>query len=435
MSAAGVRMNAARHGEWIAEWGLLAYLVLLPISHEWLWQVPTRFLLVAAACGGLVAVFTRGEIRFPRTWIVGLFMLFVVISSCSVLSSFDLRASGAAASKVLLRCLVVFLLVACAPREPMRWRRLGAALAISALLLSAISFSLAVGGVGNPWGGLVGPGFDYNSLCMFLIPTLPFAFSAASQAGDRAERWLWTLAAGGVTIVVYLSFSRIGWAAFLIMAAMLWWLDRPGRRRLAGASLAGLAVFLAFTPDLSQIVSVTDNTRFIATRELEPDEADMKAMHWKDLVTFNDRFRYAWKPALAIIREHPWLGAGYGPTTFDRLLGDTRLHLTHEHNSLLSVAVQSGVLAAATYAALLLLCVVRVGSALRRARPGADPRRAALVALAAALVAEYAVHGLAEPLNDGRMGSGAGRGRCARMRRSGAATTSNATAASGGSMR
>jgi O-antigen ligase len=404
MSAIRPGLNAARYGEWLAEWGLIAYIVLLPLSHVSPWQIPTRILLIAAASGGLVAVFERGEISFPRSWIVGLFMLYAAISALSALVSTDVTASGAAVSKVLLRSLVVFLLVACAPREPARWRRLGLALATSALALSVVSLGLAAADVRNPWGGLVGPLFDYNSLCMFLIPTLPFAFQAASQAAGRVGRVFWTLAATVVTTAVFLSFSRIGWAAFAVLVVVLFLFDRPGRPRVALASLGGLALFVLLVPDLRQIAAVTDNTRFVVTGDLEPSASVMKQLRLKDLGTFNDRLEYAWKPALAIVREHPWLGGGYGPSTFERLTPSDQPRLSHEHDALLSVAVQSGVFAAAAYAALLVVCVARVGSRLRRLGPIAQAARASLIALLGAFVAEYVFHGLAEPTNNGRMG-------------------------------
>ena len=388
----------------MAEWGLIAYLVLLPLSHTSPWQIPTRILLIAAAIGGLVAAFERGVILFPRSWIVGLFMLYAAISALSALVSTDVTASGAAASKVLLRSLVVFLLVACAPREPTRWRRFGLALATSALALGTVSLGLAAAGVRNPWGGLVGPLFDYNSLCMFLIPTLPFAFQAASQAPERVGRVFWTLAATVIATGVFLSFSRIGWAAFAVLLVVLCLFDRPGRRRMAFASLGGFALFALLAPDLRQIAVVTDSARFVVTGDLEPSASVMKQVRWKDLTTFNDRLQYAWKPALEIIREHPWLGGGYGPTTFERLAANDQPRLTHEHDAVLSVAVQSGVFAAAAYAALLVACVARTGSSLRGRDPIAEPGRASLIALLGAFVAEYVFHGLAEPTNNGRMG-------------------------------
>ncbi|MFI5143739.1 MAG: O-antigen ligase family protein [Thermoanaerobaculales bacterium] len=404
MMRSGLRREVLRWCETTAEWGLLAYLVLLPLSHAAPWPIPTRILLGAAAVGGLVVVLARGEIRLPHIWIVGLVMLLVAITSISVFGSTDIVASGAAASKVLLRSLVVFLLVACAPPELARWRRLGIALATSALTLSVVSFGEAAFGVRNPWGGLVGPLFDYNSLCMFLIPTLPFAITAAAEPGGKAGRVFWLLGSTVVTTAIFLSFSRIGWAALGVLSAVLWLTGRAGRRILLVAVAGGAALFLLLAPDLRHINSVTDNTRFLATTNVEPDASVMKAMRWKDLFTFNDRLEYAWIPALGIIREHPLLGGGYGPDTFSRLANGKGPLLTHEHNAILAVAVQSGLAAAATYLALLAVLVVATTNAVRSRGAYSPGEHSLLVALLGALLAEYVFQGLGEPTNNGRMG-------------------------------
>jgi len=404
MIGPGLGRDVLRWCETAAEWGLLAYLVLLPISHASPWQLPTRILLGAAALGGLTAVMARGEIRVPRTWIVGLFMLLVAIASISVLASSDLVASGAAASKVLLRCLVVLLLVACAPPEPARWRRIGIALATSALALSVVSLGLAAGGVRNPWGGVVGPLFDYNSLCMFLIPTLPFVIALAQEPGAGMGRSFWTLGATVITTAIFLSFSRIGWAAFAVLIAFLWLAHRASRRTLLVTVAAGAALFLVLAPDLRRVASVTDNSRFLTTTNLEPDASVMKTMRWKDVLTFNDRLEYAWVPALRIVREHPLMGGGYGPTTFARLAESNGPLLMHEHNAVLAVAVQSGVAAALAYLALLVLLVVATSKATRTSEARTQGEHLLLVALLAALVAEYVFQGIAEPTNNGRMG-------------------------------
>ncbi len=403
MSITSLARRAPRWCELTAEWGLLAYLVLLPLSHTAPWPVPSRAILIVAALSGLVTAAVRGAIRFPRSWIVGLFMVLVAIGSVSVLASVDVVASGAAASKVLLRSLVVFLIVACAPPDPARWRRLGLALATSGLTLSVVSLGLAAGGVRNPWGGLVGPLFDYNSLCMFLIPTLPFALATAGTASGIG-RWFWFAGATVITTAIFLSFSRIGWAALAVLAVVWWTAHRAGRRVLLAVVAAGATLFAILAPDVRRIVSVTDNPRFLATANLEPSGAVMKTMRWKDLFTLNDRLRYAWAPALRIIRAHPWLGGGYGPDTFAQLAPRDGPLLPHEHNAILAVAVQSGIGAALTFGALLVLLTATAASAVRSTEARPPDQRALLAATLAALVAEYLFQGLGEPTNNGRMG-------------------------------
>ena len=98
---------------------------------------------------------------------------------------------------------------------------------------------------------------------------------------------------------------------------LVWWCFSNWRQRrfLIASCTVALALFLVLVPDLGTVLAVTDNNRLLVADGAELDTSLMKTMSWKDLATMNDRARYAWKPALNIIRDYPILGAGTSPQT------------------------------------------------------------------------------------------------------------------------
>lgn len=397
----------AQISETVAEWGLLFTIAFFPVSQLPPWSYLTRGALAAAAAAGLAVVIRRREISIPNSPIAKTLLLFVVISTASAIWSIDPDESSRAVSKVLLRIVIVFLLIACGTREAARLRRLGVAVAVGGLILASVCLVFLVGGVRNPWGGITAPFMVYNWVCMVLLPTGSFVLCFALDEIELDRRsWFWRVAWLVTLSAILLTFSRIGWLSLGVLL-LVWWCysDRRQRRFVVASSCAALAVFLVVVPDLGQVLSVTDNERFLAEDGTELDASQMKRMNWLDLVTLNDRATYAWKPALNIIRDHPVLGAGYGPNTFLRLVPSDAPLLTHEHNALLSVAVQSGFVGALVFAALLVVLVRSLMLDLKKSARSPDPLHRGLeVAVLAAILSEYVVHGIGEPVNNEKMG-------------------------------
>ena len=392
--------------ETAAEWGLLFSVAFLPVSYLAPWSYLTRGALAVAAAAGLVVVLRRGEIEIPNSPITLILMLFVVVSTASVFWSIDPYESSRAVSKVLLRIVVVFLLIACASREPARLKRLSMALALGGLVLASVCLVSLFGGVRNPWGGITGPSIGYNRVCMLLLPTGSFVLCfALEELKLNRQSWLWRVAWVVTLTAILLTFSRIGWLA-LVVLLLVWWCFSDGRQQrflLASFSVA-IAVFLIVVPDLGQVFSVTDNNRLLMEDGAELDASMMKPMRWMDLITVNDRATYAWKPAWTIIRDHPILGAGYGPT-FARLIPSETPLLNHEHNALLSVTVQTGIVGLLVFAALLVVLVRSLSRNLKKtSRSDSFLHRALAIAVLAAILSEYVVHGIGEVTNNGRFG-------------------------------
>lgn len=381
---------------------LFAAVLLVPFLHVAPFAVPGRVALVAAGAAGLVLALREGR-RGVGTVAEGAFLLFVALSAASVLVSVDVVASGRAASKLLLRQLVLFLLVAGFAREATTRRSVATALGLSGLLLAGETAVLHVAGIRNVFGGLTGDGLDYNTLCMLLLPPLGALLALAASAEAPAGAIGWGAAAAFVTAAAWATFSRIGWAALVILVATFLLAARGRRRVPLLSALAGTLLFASLFRDPAALVTVTDNDRFLVTwtEELTPEMT--KAVSLRDVVTMNSRLEYAWLPAARLVAERPLLGAGYGPDTFAKVVPRQGRLLTHEHNAFLAVAVQSGLPAAIAFgAALLALVALLARRLLGAADRGFDAALAA--ALLATLVGFHLFQGLGEPVNGRQMG-------------------------------
>ncbi len=383
----------------IAEGAFLAYVVLLPLVQVPPFPVVTRVLLVASAIATLVLAWQRRS-RPPFGPIAGWLSAFVVLSALSVLTSFDVLRSGQAASKFLLRQLVVFWIASTLLMDLARRRRFVRALVLSGIVLVGACAWLYAGGGPSVFGGLQGPGLDYNSVCMLLVPMVPFAFASLEAGTGRSGRAFGLVSAVILVGAAIGTYSRIGWGALLVAITVSALLGGNGRRVIAASAVA-LALFVVVAPDLSAIGTITDNDRFLVKETLELESTDLKKATWRDVVTFNHRLEYAWRPALAIALRHPLLGAGYGPATFEALAPrDAGPVLMHEHSAFLAVAVQSGFPALVAYVGLLTAVLAR----LARLHPGTAFDAALVVALVAAVLSEYVFQAIGEPTNNTRMG-------------------------------
>ena len=219
------------------------------------------------------------------------------------------------------------------------------------------------------FGSLVYP----NALAGFLVvafaPTLVWIWVRA-RGWDARVKWIALLFAGGVMLFcLVLTGSRGGFMAFGVMALTIFacWFSR-GERRTA-LWLVGLVVALVGVFLLGQRAGFLH----FGTTSLE------------------SRLDY-WRGAVAIARDHPWVGTG--PGTFGSIYPKYKTALTEEaqvvHNSFLQMWSDSGVLAFLAYA---LLWIVAVRDSFRLARQRVGD--AAAMAVCGAL-AGWTVHGLVD---------------------------------------
>ena len=212
-----------------------------------------------------------------------------------------------------------------------------------------------------------------NALAGFLViafaPTLAW-IGVRTRGWDRRVKWpTLVFAASAMISCLILTGSRGGFAAFAAMAFTTLWcgISKFGRR--LAAAVAGLVVILA------SVFLFGEHRGFmhLGTQSLEA------------------RTDY-WRGAIAIIRDHPWVGSG--PGTFGSIYPKYKTAQTEEaqaaHNNYLQIWSDSGV---AAFIAFALLWVVAVRDAFRltRRRKG----DAAAIAICGTLVG-WMVHGLVD---------------------------------------
>lgn len=382
--------------------GLFAAVLLVPIAHLSPFAIPGRIALVSAAVAGIVLALREGR-RPVGLLVEGAFLLFVALSAASVLSSVDVITSGRAASKVLLRQLVLFLLVAGFARESGSRRSIVVALGLSGLLLAFDAALLYAADTRSVFGGLTGPGLDYNTLCMLLLPPLAALLALATAAGTAREAGAWGAGAALVTAAAWATFSRIGWGALVILVATFVLASRGRRARPLASAAAGTLLFFALFHDPRAFVTVTDNDRFLVSWEEELTPEMTKRMSLRDVLTMNSRLEYAWEPSISLVAKRPLLGAGYGPETFAKVVPRDRRVLFHEHSAILAVAVQSGIPAALAFGVALLALVADLGrpAAGKGVASADDALRAGLLSV---VVGVFLFQGLGEPVNGRQMG-------------------------------
>jgi O-antigen ligase len=387
----------------VAEAGLLATLMLFPLGWAGADQLG-RIALVVAGVAGMIAVVQLRGLPWRGHPVVVTVLVFLVASEIAAVTSSVPESTAPASTQTLLRMLVVLLLLTSAVPEAdlglARARRAALALVAGGVLLAAVAWALWSVGHRSHWEGLVGP-VHYNVMCMYLVPLISLALCFVIS-----DRWyVWSVVAIGLIATALMTYSRIGWAALAVLC-MVWFIGAPGRMRWAVAGIAGAGLLLAVAIgglDLGRAASVVDNDELL--RRQEPTVLDatvMKPLGLRDLITLNDRFTYAWAPAWGLSTERPVLGWGYGERTFEILTADTDHLLTHEHNAVLAVAVQSGLAGVAAWLAWVLALIWTAWCA--RTRAPDDPARWLLVAVGAAVIAEYGVQGLGEPVANGWMG-------------------------------
>jgi O-antigen ligase len=347
---------------------------------------------------------SRGLAFLRGSGITVLFAATLALGAASVLWSSDLQASWRAVPSGLVSPLIVFLAVAATGPSTADRLRVATALGLSSVALAVTGVSLKLLGVTNPFGGITGPHMDYNTLCMELLAGAPLLFCLAAASSSVRVQSAWTAALAFVLGAVALTHSRIGWLAAMVLVGVLWILVPPERKRLAALCAGALLVVALLWPGSSSLLEITDNEKLLLDSNATLDASVMKPLGWREVLTFNNRLDYAWKPAFELVAQRPWTGWGFGPGTFRRLTSGRQPVLGHEHNALLALAVQSGVPAAALW----LACVVAVGVRSVRAARRSPPFTADAVlgaCIAAAVVAEFLVQGIGEPVANKYMGT------------------------------
>ncbi len=134
----------------------------------------------------------------------------------------------------------------------------------------------------------------YSAYLGMLLPAM--LFFALERRGR--ERLLYGVSAVLIASGVVLAFARAGWLAIVLvipLATMAWaWRHRSGRRLLAPAIAVLVLTLLAAASGISRQV-----TRHAGTTVSTANLSNLERLN-------------RWTAALAITRDHPWTGVGFG---------------------------------------------------------------------------------------------------------------------------
>jgi O-antigen ligase len=359
---------------------------------EWIFFLWPNQLAIIVACGGLVWMVLDRERLAARVDL--LFVLPVLFLMTQLVAAPTSICAQTTADTLMHFAVAVLLFYAAAwyVRDGAAAGRVFGALGLASFLMLIIALEQHWGGLestrdfaavyaeGMPedlrlrltsdrvFGTLVNP----NSLAGFLViafaPTLAWVWGRA-RGWDARVKWLTLVLVGGLMVLVLaLTGSRGGFVAFAAMIMVgLFCIVPSGSRRTGwvAAALAGMVVvFIA--AERAGVIHL--GTTSVAAR------------------------RDYWEGAVAIARDHPWLGTG--PGTYGSIYPKYKVASSEEaqlaHNNFLQMWSDSGVAGFVVFA-LLWLVALRDGLALVRQRVG----DAAAIAITAAL-AGWVVHGVVD---------------------------------------
>ncbi len=341
-----------RHGWWL----VILFLVLAPFRA--LYEVPMGLMAIAGL--GLMLLGPRAVLQVPGVkllWGLGL-LIWVPM----VLSLPDAVEPGRAASTTLtfLRFLFAGAFIGLAMSEASARRRL---LTVAGIILACWAIDATIQALtgknllGNPMTGgrVTGVYFPRITLGHAIATLSPLLLIWLGRMAHARGAWWWLLAAP-LALTVFMSGSRVAWMMFALSLLLMagYWVFFSGRtawrRMLPAAILTVLLVggFLSTQTDFQKRFEST--TDLVSTDEAKFNQAT--SLRWN-----------IWKVAAKVFVDHPV--NGIGPRGFRYIYADyaepgdiwvnpkTRLGITHPHQLMIEVAVETGVIGLAGYIAFL----------------------------------------------------------------------------------
>lgn len=343
--------------------------------------IPTTLLevaLVIAVAAGLYAFWPELPWRNPYTWPA---LVLLAAATIDTAVAPDRRVAAGIWKAYFLEPVAAGLVIAAIARRRDRARLLLAGLGIAGTVVAVAN--IAVEGhallTSNLARYVITPPVAIyntaNAVPLYLEPLVAFGLALAFFSDDRRER----AAAGAfvllAAVATFLSYSRAGWATFVVLVAFValftrwrWWL-------IGGAAAVCAALFAG--------------SRSVRRRVLvEFDPANKNN-------TIGLRMAL-WKSALNMLRHHPLFGGGLGG--FQRSLQpyeDPAYHesLIYPHNLVLNFWSETGLLGLAAFV-WLLAQMVRV--AIRGLRRVDSPWSRAMAVGLLGMVVAFLVHGMVD---------------------------------------
>jgi putative inorganic carbon (hco3(-)) transporter len=378
---------------------LVAWVLTLPLEFtkiyfpNQLFEVSRVVLVLCLATFAVQIVVERRELRVPMsasTIGLALYTLYAVVSSFAVGSAEGIRTALSMVA-YLLMMLTLFNWV----HTEQEHRRIWTALAVSAIIISAVGLVLHLTGsyIWNaPNAGVlrVNATFhDPNIFARFLaFSTLTMVLLAADLEATLIQRGLWVAGAMAAALAFPFTYSRATWGITLVVALVV---IAVSRRKMRTVGLAGLAV--AIFAGISVIdPSVLSRAALLAQNLESPFKNPVFAerapwLRFLSVLPLDSVRQYLIGSGLIMFVEHPIFGIGFG-TFSQSLLGPYAglvppgVDDTASHTSLVTVMAETGLLGLAIVLVIVLSFVRSTWQATTRSKS----ERALVLAPAIALL-------------------------------------------------
>lgn len=359
-------------------WLVVLYLVLAPFKT--LYEAPMALM----AIGGLLLMLLRPKAMLQVPGVRLLLALGLLIWVPMVLSLPDAVEQGRAISTSLsfLRFIFAGVFIGLAMSEAQaRSRLLMAAGGILAFWAVDATIQVLVGKnlLGNPMTGgrVTGVYFPRITLGHAIATMSPILLFWLGRMSMTRGMW-WMLLSAPLAVTVFMSGSRVAWGMFALSLVLMagywiWVAGRAGLRRMVPVALLALLLVGGFLSTQPQFIQRFDQAAGLVSGD-EDKINQATSLRWD-----------IWKVAGKVFEDH-WIN-GIGPRGFRYIYaqyanpGDiwinpkNGLGITHPHQLMIEVAVETGVIGLAGYFAFLfvfLRAVWRAGKErLREAWPWA----------------------------------------------------------------
>ena len=185
---------------------------------------------------------------------------------------------------------------------------------------------------------------NHNHFAGLMSMAICLGFGLITSVGRRgqarseqiAERVVLAIPCAAMLLGLILSLSRGGWVSFLLaipfFLALFWWNAHPLWSRVIAVAMVMVLVVLVFILRVNR-EPLLQRLATLDTLYYQPEE-----------MTLGNRLTL-WKSSLAMIRDHPWSGTGWG--TYRSVypayrLGNTLQGVDFAHNGYLQIAAGMG---------------------------------------------------------------------------------------------
>ncbi len=169
-----------------------------------------------------------------------------------------------------------------------------------------------------------------NVLAAFLVMVAGLAAGWALDVRQRKHKLSLILLSALAVVCILLTYSRGAWLSLGVMAVIMIMVWRHWSWKILLAGTVAVAILWAAVQDsfLERLLSIRGM--------FNPADSSV-ALRWA-----------LWESTLAMIHEHPWLGLGWGSYRFvypeyDFFVQNASVIIYHGHNTLLSLAAETGI--------------------------------------------------------------------------------------------